>query len=148
MGMKRLTILLFLFMAACTPKRDVIPTYWGLTPTQARLASELHAKDVGGLFYHVAPTGSMEPFLTGGDYIVVQKVPYKDVKPGMMANYQARWLPPSSPTVTHWVADRLGDEFIMDGQANSIYENKGNMLMGEKEFIGQVIAIYTTREKP
>jgi hypothetical protein len=146
--MKKLIIIASLFLVACTPKRDTIPTFWEQTPMQAQIAANLHANEVGGVAYLVAPTGSMEPFITGGDFVVVKPVPYSTVHVGMAANYQARWRPPESPTVTHWVAAKLGDEWVMDGQANKYYERDASQLMGEKEFRGQVIAIYTQRKGP
>lgn len=134
-------------LAGCTPKRNEIQTFWGQTHTQALISSQLHANAIGGIAYRVAPTGSMRPTLEADDFIVVKPIPYKDVQQGMAANYQARWLPPTDQTVTHWVSKKFGDEWIMDGEANSSYEKSANMRMGEKEFRGQVIAIYTTREK-
>ena len=134
--------------SGCTPKRLEIPTYWEQTPAQAFLASKAHANDMGGTFFIVAPTGSMEPFMIGGDYIVVKPIKYEEIKPGMMLNYQARWLPSTSSTVTHWAASMFGGEWIMDGQHNSHYEKGDNERMGPKEFRGQVVAIYTQRKKP
>lgn len=136
-----------LLFTSCTPKRQEVPVYWGNTPRQAVVAAGLHAKDVGGVIYQVAPTGSMRPFLEAGDIIVVKPIPYENVEVGMMANYQASWLPADSPTATHWVADKLGDEYIMDGQANKHYEGRGQ-LMGKKEFRGIVVGVYTTRPAP
>lgn len=141
-------VIMMALVTSCTPKRQDIPIYWEQTPAQAAIASYLHARDVGGNNYQVLPTGSMEPYLTGGDFIVVKPIPYKDIKVGMLANYQARWLPPSSLTVTHWVADKSGKEYIMDGQHNAHYERGPDFRMGEKEFRGIVIAIYTQRKKP
>jgi hypothetical protein len=136
-----------LLMTSCTPKRQDVPVFWGNTPRQAIIAADLHARDVVGKVYQAAPTGSMEPKITGGDYIVVVPIPYKNVAAGMMANYQAAWRPADAPTVTHWVADKQGDKYIMDGQANKHYEGSGQ-LMGEKEFRGIVVGIYTTRPAP
>lgn len=135
-----------LLVFGCTPKRQEVATYWGNTPTQAFMASSLQAKEIDGKVYLVAPTGSMEPFITGGDYIVVKSIPYADVSVGMIATYQASWRPKDSPPVAHWVAEKLGDSWIMDGQSNKSYEGKGQT-MGVKEFTGIVVAIYTTRDK-
>lgn len=148
MEMKKLIIIAgCLLLAACTPKRNEIQTFWGQTPMQALVAAQLHANEVGGVVYSMAPTGSMRPTLEAGDMIVVKPIPYKDVQQGMMLNYQARWLPPTHLTVTHWASQKFGNEWIMDGGANPAYERNSTQRMGEKEFRGQVIAIYTTREK-
>lgn len=141
-------IALFLALVGCTPKRGDIPTYWGNTPKQAEEASKLHAKDIGGYYSLILPTGSMEPKLSGGDWIVYVARPYSSVKVGMMAIYKARWLPKDHPQVCHWVAAPQGKEWIMDGQNNGRYENRGKELMGEKEFLGEVVAIYKIKEKP
>lgn len=136
-----------LLMTSCTPKRQDVLVFYGNSARQSLIAASLHAKDVGGVFYQAATTGSMEPYITGGDYIVVKKIPYKDVTVGMMANYQAVWRPADAPTVVHWVAAKQGNKWIMDGQANKTYEGSGQ-LMGEKEFRGIVVGIYTTRPAP
>jgi len=146
--MKKLLIVTFLFLTACTPKRLDVPIFWDQTPGQQVIAAVLHARDIGGLFSPVAYTGSMEPFLTGGDYIVFKKIPYSEVKVGMMVLYQARWRPEPLSMVCHWVAAKSGDEFIMDGQANAHYEKGDDMRVGEKEFRYQVVAIYTQRKGP
>lgn len=141
-------IAVVLLFFGCTPKRGEIKTYWGNTPAQAQEASKLHARDIGGFYSVILPTGSMEPTLSGGDWIVYVKQPYANVRVGMMAIYQARWRAPTDPEVCHWVSAPLGKEWIMDGEANAHYENTQKMLMGEKEFFGEVVAIYKVKEKP
>ena len=115
---------------------------------QAWLASRLHATEVGGVAYVVAPTGSMRPTLEGGDYVVVKTIKFEGLIPGMMVNYQARWLRADRPTMVHWCVRKYGDDWVMDGENNKEYENKKENMMGEKEFRGIVIAIYTTRPAP
>jgi hypothetical protein len=139
---------IFLMMTGCTPKRQQVATYWGNTPGQALLAARLHAIDVNGVFYTVAPTGSMRPTLEAGDYVVVKAIDFQKLQPGMMVNYQARWLRPTSPTAVHWCVRKYGDEWVMDGENNKNYENTKETMMGKKEFRGIVVAIYTTRPSP
>jgi hypothetical protein len=137
-----------LMLTGCTPKRQQVATYWGNTPGQALLAARLHAIDVNGVFYTVAPTGSMRPTLEAGDYVVVKAIDFQELQPGMMVNYQARWLRPTSPTAVHWCVRKYGDEWVMDGENNKNYENTKDTMMGKKEFRGIVVAIYTTRPSP
>ena len=141
-------IALFLALVGCTPKRGDIPTYWGNTPAQAQEAARLHARDVGGQYSLILPTGSMEPKLSGGDWIVWVARPYSSVRVGLLAIYKARWLPKEHPQVCHWVSAKHGDEWIMDGEANREYEKDKTQLMGQKEFKGEVVAIYKIKEKP
>ena len=139
---------LLLLLAGCAPKRQPVPTFWGNTPAQAKLAAGLHALEVNGVFYVVAPTGSMRPTLEAGDYVVVKSIKYEELIPGMMVNYQARWLRPDRPTVVHWNVRKFGDDWVMDGENNRDYENKKENMMGRKEFRGIVVGIYTTRQAP
>lgn len=141
-------IALFLALTGCTPKRGDIATYWGNTPNQAQEAARLHAKDVGGEYSLILPTGSMEPKLSGGDWIVWVARPYSSVKVGLLAVYKARWLPSDHDQVCHWVSAKQGEEWIMDGENNDRYENTKGQLMGPREFIGEVVAIYKIKEKP
>lgn len=153
-----LSIGFVLAAASCGPKRDVIPFHGGLDPAVAEGSAILKANAIGGASYRVSDTHSMEPYLALGDFVVVDThAQYKDIKVGWMITYQARWLPPSSSPVTHWCADKLGNEFIMDGQNNEHYENSTEMRMGEIEFnyrnmflvrtCGRVVEIYSSRKE-
>jgi signal peptidase I len=90
----------------------------------------------------------MRPTLEAGDYVVVKAIDFQKLQPGMMVNYQARWLRPTSPTAVHWCVRKYGDEWVMDGENNKNYENTKETMMGKKEFRGIVVAIYTTRPSP
>lgn len=144
-----LTVILggILIIVRLQPKRDSIPTTWGMTDRDASAMARSIAAKLNGVSFRIAPTGSMEPFITGGDYVVMVKVPYSSVHVGMLAIYQARWRPADAPMVMHWVAAKSWDQWIMDGQHNKTYENTADQLMGEKEFRGSVVAIFTQRKK-
>lgn len=134
--------------AGCTPKRVSPTVHWNESPAQIAQDAAVQAAGIGGVVYLVAPTGSMEPALMGGDYVVVDpKFPYNQLSVGRMTNYQARWLPPEDPTVTHWASAKQGNEWIMDGEHNAHYENTQSYLMGPIEFKGVVTDIYTTRNQ-
>jgi hypothetical protein len=115
-----------------------------------QIAAHAHARDGAGVLaaFHVLPTGSMEPFLTGGDWIVVDfGADYAGLKAADLVLYQARWLPPGSTLVVHMAAAKSGDEWIMDGIANKVYERGESMRMGRAEYRGKVIQVYTKRKK-
>ncbi len=142
-----LNLLILPFLLGCTPKRDAVPVIWVKSDAEAWIYSTIKATQIGGRSYKIQPTGSMEPFLTGGDFIVADtNVPYKDVKQGWMATYQARWRPVDADPVCHWVAAAQGNEWIMDGQHNEHYESGPAYQMGEKEFRGRVILIFKVRK--
>ena len=63
--------LLWFILTGCAAKHIDPPTYTYDTPTLVKLSAQAHANDVRGMVYLVMPTGSMEPLLHGGDYIVV-----------------------------------------------------------------------------
>jgi hypothetical protein len=109
----------------------------------------LKASEIKGKFYKVSPTGSMEPFLTGGDYIVVDtQFPFSGLKERDVAAYNANWLPAGSTPVSHMVAKKYSNgSCIMIGIANSSYEN-GSRSMTEKDYIGKMVKGYTKRPKP
>lgn len=131
-------------LSGCTPKRTSPTLHYNSSGVDAAIqASAIHR-----VSYRVAPTGSMMPFLQGGDFVVVDtRFPYEKLAVGDLVNYQARWLPADFPTVTHWTASKTGNEWIMDGQANAHYENTKPYLMGVNEFRGKVTDIYTTRSR-
>jgi len=126
----------------CAPRVENPSVYWENTPRQAQIAADLHAKDRGGKAYLVAPTGSMEPFIAGGDYVVV--VPAKEVVVGRVYLYAAPW---AALPVLHRAAATHGNGWIMSGDANRHYE-KGGLTVYRDQIIGECVAIYTTRPKP
>ena len=138
-----------MFAMGCAPKPDKSLILWEQPAPQ--IAAQAHAQEIGGLALHVLPTGSMEPFLTGGDWIVADThADYTSIRAGNLVIYQASWLPPQSPVVCHMAASKSGDKWIMDGIANAHFENSanGNLHMGRAEFRGIVRQVYTRRVKP
>lgn len=135
------------FLAGCGPKApDKSLILWEQpAPGVAALA---HAREKPGLkAFHVLPTGSMEPYLTGGDWIVVDfTAPFASIKAGDLLVYQASWLPADQPLVTHMAAARSGPGWVMDGIANKHYEN-GRLTMMPADYRGKVIQVYTKRAK-
>lgn len=146
--MKKIIIALISIIGfGCTPKREMPPVYFHESSLQSAVAARLHATEISGEFREMLPTGSMEPYLHGGDYVVIDlRFPYEKIEVGMIALYQARWLPQSSPPVCHWVAAKLSDQWVMDGSANKAYENTGKTAMGRVEFRGKVVAVYRTQK--
>lgn len=151
--MKKLLRLLLVFVAlalclgGCGPKApDKSLILWEQPSPQ--IAANAHASERPGLgAFHVLPTGSMEPYLTGGDYIVVDfTVSFDSIKAGDLLLYQANWLPADSPPVTHMAAAKSGDGWVMDGIANRHYEN-GKQTMLPSDYRGKVIQVYTKRKK-
>jgi hypothetical protein len=101
-------------MAACTPNGTLSQ------PIGANSSGPFGLDARKGLWAILSQlTGSMEP--SNGGLHRRPEVPYKDVKPGMiqLLLVVAALLSNCNPLV----ADKL-DEFIMDGQANSVYGTK------------------------
>lgn len=155
--MKRLLLAFaaLIFLAACEPKPDKSLVLWS-QPSPA-LASQAHVAERPGLLrYEILPTGSMEPFITGGDYIVVDTtVPFDaaHVPPGSLVNYlpspdKLQYYPglPPGRTVTHMLAAWSGDSAIMDGLHNAHYEG-GILSITKANSPAKVVAIYTKRPR-
>lgn len=134
-----------LALVACSTKQDNPPVFWDNTPAQAKLAAMAQANDVHGTAYYVLNTHSMEPFLVGGDWVVVQPDGYASLQVGQIITYHADWLPPTDPPVCHRLAQKDSYGWILDGDNNRHYE--ANWRVTEKNFIGRVVAVYTTRHK-
>lgn len=134
-------------LCSCGPKApDNSLVAWG--QEDPGKAAKEHARAIGGRAYVILPTGSMEPFLTGGDYEVVDlRFSYEKIEPAFLLLYQANWLPASSPPVTHMAAAKSGDEWIMDGVANRHYE-RGTLRMTRADYRGKIVRVYTRRPKP
>jgi signal peptidase I len=145
--MYRYLILLVLFLVGCgrAPEPDYSLVRWDQTYPQA--AALLHSVEIGAAPVLVLGT-SMKPMIAEGDCAVVDtKFPYENIKQGDVLLYQARWLSPTEPMVVHMAAEKLGDEWIMKGINNVLYE-RGERGMGKAEYRGKVVQIYTKRVKP
>lgn len=149
-----IVLLLLLATAGCGPKpQEGLMLYGQPSPIAAAKA---HASERGGLIWKVIlPTGSMEPFLTGGDAVVIDTfLPFRAAKPGAVLLYlpskeKLEFYPglQEGVPVLHMLAAWVGDEAIMDGIANRYYEN-GKLRLTQSEYVGTMIRGYTKRERP
>lgn len=108
----------------------------------SRLSAEAHARDVKGEVFKVANTGSMEPFLTGGDWVVVSRVPFAELKDGEIIVYRAQWTPKGSPPVCHRIVGRDKYGLIMSGDANK--HSEARWRVNDADYAGKLIAVYRT----
>jgi hypothetical protein len=140
-----LPVLALLALAGCGPRPDKNIVLWEQPAPQ--IAAQAHASEINGRAFLVLPTGSMEPLITGGDWVVVDlRVKYEQIQKGDIVQYQANWLPPTAPTVIHMAAAKLGDKWIMDGINNAHYE-RGSQMLTRADYRGKVVQIYTRRAK-
>lgn len=92
--MKSLAIFFVLAVAlvtGCARKRETLSVYHESSRVAARIAAELEAKANGGRVYEIAPTGSMEPTLHGGDYATAVPTRFENLAVGMIVNYRPDW---------------------------------------------------------
>lgn len=78
-------------LPGCTVKHEDIAVYHESSPAAAEAAATLEAKDKGGAVHLVAATGSMEPTLHGGDYVVGLPTAFADLRVGMIVDYTPDW---------------------------------------------------------
>ena len=144
--MRRLLPVLALVLLGCSPRQpDAWLVLWEQPAPQ--IAAQAHAREIAGLAFLVLPTGSMEPLITGGDWVVVDlRVKYEQIQKGDIVQYQANWLPPTAPTVIHMAAAKMSDKWIMDGINNAHYE-RGSQMLTRADYRGKVVQIYTKRAK-
>lgn len=75
----------------CAPKREAISVYHETSTIAAKISADLEARDKGGIPYVIMPTGSMEPTIRGGDYVVSIPTLFADLKVGMIVVYTPEW---------------------------------------------------------
>src|SRR5689334_6451365 len=110
------------------PTPDPAIIVWGVDDPQT--AAWTHAGQIYGAAYEIMPTGSMEPYLTGGDFVVGDfSAAWKDITPGKTLLYDANWRDPDSALVCHMAVARTGDGWIMTGIANRYSEAGSRALM-------------------
>lgn len=142
-----LSVLAALLLGGCsTVSPDPALVHWG--EPDAWWVANLHAERIQGGAWEIAPTGSMEPFLTGGDYVVGSfDAPWEGIKPGDVLLYDANWRDPDLPLVCHLAVQRSGDGWIMTGIA-SPYSESGSRTLMRSDYRASVVAAYTPRAKP
>lgn len=129
---------LALFLVGCRPERHDPPLFLCALPANAASA---HAARIDGTAYYVAPTGSMEPLLTGGDYVVVDgRIPLTRDLLGHVITYHAAWQPDGLLRVTHRMTDWDQYGGICEGDANRHSESRWRVTAAN--YIGAVVAIY------
>lgn len=112
------------------------------------LAANQHADRISGGAFEIADTGSMEPFLVGGDFVVGDfAAKWEGIKPGDLLVYDPNWADASVPLVCHLAVERSGDGWVMTGIANQ-YSESGSRSLMLADYRARVVAVYTARNKP
>lgn len=104
------------------------------------LSAAAHAGRVGGRVFTVSFTGSMKPFLMGGENVVVVGE-YPAIKRGDILIYTGA-LNPYGPTTTiiHRAVQKDKDGWIMSGDNNAQTETWSRVR--PDNYLGTVVAIY------
>lgn len=104
------------------------------------LFAAAHAGRVGGRVYTVSYTGSMKPFLTGGECVVAVG-DYPSIKLGDVLIYEGTLNPYATPTqIVHRAVDRDKGGWIMSGDNNAHTETWSRVK--PENYRGTVVAIY------
>ncbi len=86
----------------------------------------------------LTPTGSMEPTLGPRDWLIFQRVPFGQVRPGDVISF---FCPTDHAPVAHRVVRRLPDgRLITKGDGNP---DEDPWLVGPAQFRGVLLAVYT-----
>jgi len=83
------------------------------------------------------PTGSMEPTLNEKDWLIYQRVPFTQVRPGDVISFHC---PLDSVPITHRVVRRLEDGGLVTRGDNNPFVDPWTV--GPKDFRGVLIAVY------
>lgn len=127
-------------LTACSQKREDIMVYHESSTIAASISASLEATDKHGKFYLVAPTGSMEPTLHGGDYVVAVPTPFAALAVGMIVNYTPTWNE-GRLTCHRIVAAWPTGGWVMEGDsAKNTAETK--WVLDETNYVDHVISIH------
>jgi signal peptidase I len=86
------------------------------------------------------PTGSMAPALTEDDWLIFQRLPFGQVRPGDIISFRC---PLDGEPVTHRVATRMSDgRLLTRGDANP---GTDPWIVGPEHYRGMLIAVYSDR---
>lgn len=104
------------------------------------LSAGAHAGRVGGRVFTVSYTGSMKPFLQGGECVVVV-ASYPDIRKGDVLIYNGPLNPyAQAQTVIHRAVQKDGAGWIMSGDNNAHTETWSRVR--PDNYLGTVVAIY------
>jgi signal peptidase I len=126
----------------CQPELPLPP----ITQTDSDALASISARQAAAKFggrgqsYFTLDTRSMEPTLQGGDYTVAEEVPYDQLQKGDIVTYQADWLPPDSPPVTHRLVQKDKDGWIASGDNNPRSESWARV--SERNYKAKVVHVY------
>ena len=133
-------VALVLVHSGCAPKRETLAVYHESSPLAASIAAGLEAKDKGGLSYIVAPTGSMEPTLHGGDFVVGVPTPIAELKVGMIGNYTPE-RNEKRLTIHRIVATWPTGGFVLEGDGEK-NRAETKSIMDATNYANHVISVY------
>ena len=110
------------------------------------LAAGAHAGRVGGRVFTVSYTGSMKPFLMGGECVVVV-ASYPEIRKGDVLIYNGELNPfAKAQTIIHRAVQKDSGGWIMSGDANAHTETWSRVR--PDNYLGTVVAIYQKKQTP
>lgn len=142
-----LAVVLLFALLACAPKQpDSSLVLW--EQPSPEIAAKAHAREKGLVALRVADTGSMEPMLSGGDWVVLDAgFPFAKLREGDVILYTPDWAP--DKWVLHACAAKSGEAWIVHGLANAHYENgpNGGLHVYSRHYRAKMVQGYTKRKK-
>ena len=138
-----LVIALILCGCASVPNPRLEPGLLRFTPAP-RVAADEHASRLPyGLRFVVSDTGSMEPHLTAGDYLVADfSFEYDDLKPYDVVLYDPVWNTNNSRLVCHFTYERRGTSWVMLSTGPRFNFETGSIMLSLEHYRAKVIAVY------
>lgn len=99
------------------------------------------AESMGGRAFVVSHTGSMKPFLQGGEFVVV--VPKWPAVPGDVIGYWPTFRTESGHPILHRVAAEDKDGLILSGDSAPHTESWARVT--QSNYIGTLVAVYRSK---
>ena len=101
------------------------------------------AKDRGGLFSWITPTGSMLPYIQDYDWVIIlpaDKAPFEDLQIGDIVAYNATWVTDDITKVLHRITGKDQWGWIVGGDNNPV--NDPNVHLTKENYLGKCVTIY------
>lgn len=131
---------LTLIIVVIVYSKEVNPPVYEFSTDPAAEVAALQAGGIGNV-YHVAFTGSMRPFLDGGEYVVIDRN-FESAQRGQIAIYRYK---SSSVPYIHRLAQKDSLGWIAGGDHNKSYENWERVT--KDNFIGVVVGVYRVKKE-
>lgn len=138
-----LTFLLFVLYGCGYPTHKDPPILLFDSEQAAFEEASSYAREIDASLFQVSSkSGSMNPILITGDFIVVDHLDFSSIEMGQIITYRAEWAKASAPPVTHRALLRDNYGILVGGDNVDGQHPENKWRVNERNYVGVVMGVY------